>query len=347
MSAGDAVSPAINRTKQFLFHPFKWSTFLKLATVAVITEGTSGNFNFSSHGSSRHASASGASLQSLSGGWIAFIILAAVITIPACIYLFYLVTRLRFAFFHCLVGNIKEIRPGWYLYRSQSLRFFKLSLIVALAFLALVALAVLPFALFLFRRLPSAGSDAPFDFHILFALFLPFLAVCLLLALVAVLIEITLHDFFMPHYALQNASAGEAWTAVGARFAAERGQFFLYCFLRLALPIAAVIGLTIVSIIPIAIVAGILATVGFGFHNMLAGATGILAALRVLLESIPVLIGICVAFVVVVSLGGPVATWTRNYALHFYGGRYPALGDLLYPPAPLAPPGVPGAPPTA
>jgi hypothetical protein len=31
-------------------------------------------------------------------------------------------------------------------------------------------------------------------------------------------------------------------------------------------------------------------------------------------------------------VGGPVATWIRTYALMFYGGRYQALGDALYPP---------------
>jgi len=38
-----------------------------------------------------------------------------------------------------------------------------------------------------------------------------------------------------------------------------------------------------------------------------------------------VLAGIC--------LGGPVSTGLREYALMFYGGRYQALGDVLYPPA--------------
>jgi hypothetical protein len=41
---------------------------------------------------------------------------------------------------------------------------------------------------------------------------------------------------------------------------------------------------------------------------------------------IAVLVGIC--------LGGPVSTGIREYALMFYGGRYQALGDILYPPPP-------------
>ena len=29
------------------------------------------------------------------------------------------------------------------------------------------------------------------------------------------------------------------------------------------------------------------------------------------------------------ALGGPLATGMRCYAMHFYGGRYPALGEKL------------------
>src|SRR5580704_4416620 len=58
ISAVDAVAPAIERTKQFLFRPFKWSTFLKLGLVAIITEGLGSNFHSSnSHGG--HAAGNG------------------------------------------------------------------------------------------------------------------------------------------------------------------------------------------------------------------------------------------------------------------------------------------------
>ena len=37
-----------------------------------------------------------------------------------------------------------------------------------------------------------------------------------------------------------------------------------------------------------------------------------------------------------ICLGGPLSTGIREYALIFYGGRYKALGDILYPmPAPV------------
>jgi len=39
LSAADSVSPAIQRTRELLFKPFSWGTYLKLGLVAIITEG--------------------------------------------------------------------------------------------------------------------------------------------------------------------------------------------------------------------------------------------------------------------------------------------------------------------
>src|SRR5665213_600043 len=60
-SAADVISPAIRRTRWFLFEPFRWSTFLKLCLVSLLTEGGSsgGNFNAPrSHHSSSSSSVS-------------------------------------------------------------------------------------------------------------------------------------------------------------------------------------------------------------------------------------------------------------------------------------------------
>ena len=39
ISAADSVFPAIRRTREFLFRPFVWGTYLKLGLVAIVTEG--------------------------------------------------------------------------------------------------------------------------------------------------------------------------------------------------------------------------------------------------------------------------------------------------------------------
>jgi len=56
LSAVDSVSLAVQRTREFLFRPFSWGTYLKLGLVAMITEGSIGNLNSSRHGGSSHGS---------------------------------------------------------------------------------------------------------------------------------------------------------------------------------------------------------------------------------------------------------------------------------------------------
>jgi hypothetical protein len=77
--------------------------------------------------------------------------------------------------------------------------------------------------------------------------------------------------------------------------------------------------------------------VEYGLHSTFADASGVSSIIGILLEvffgvlafGFMVLIGICV--------GGPVSTAVREYALLFYGGRYPALGNILQPPPHAAP----------
>ncbi len=113
-SASQTVSPAIERTKSYLFRPFKLITYLKLSLVACLTEGFSSNFNFNS---GNHSS-SGTGVGDFTGFHftneiIALIVGAVLVCIAIGIFISYLITRLRFAFFHCLAHQTKEIRPVW------------------------------------------------------------------------------------------------------------------------------------------------------------------------------------------------------------------------------------------
>ena len=65
-----------------------------------------------------------------------------------------------------------------------------------------------------------------------------------------------LRDCMLPHFALDDASAGEAWCQVWARIKAEKRQFFVYALLRVALPIIATVGLFMLLAIPGLILAG-------------------------------------------------------------------------------------------
>ena len=336
-SAADLISPAIKRTKWFLFEPFRLSTFLKLCLVAVLTEGgTSGRFNIpggshsttSSTTPSTTTSTITASHFGLSPFEIALIAAIVVIGFGLLLVIGYLLTRLRFSLFHCLVSGTREIRPGWRLYEAQSWRFFLLNIAVGFAFLCAAALVAAAFFLSFVRmtRGLHAGSGA------LIGLILPLIPVIILFVLVGFAIQIILNDLMLPHMALENTSAGEAWRQVQMRITREKGGFLLYTFLRMILPMAAILGAIMVLAIPAIIAVVVFAVPMAGLTSLMAGATGAGKLLFILLVTLIVLVAATVVILLGLCISGPIGIAVRNYALLFYGGRYQVLGDLLYPP---------------
>jgi MFS family permease len=335
ISAADAVSPAIQRTRDFLFRPFNWGTYLKLGLVAIITEGTGSNFHSHTSSQGGHAPGhgpSGTPLFHLTPEMVAVIVAAVLAAIVLSFVICYLVTRLRFAFFHCLVNNSTEIRPGWRLYGAQAARFFWLNVVVGFCFLLLVVLVALPFVAGFWRlihEIPPGGQPDPW---LLLSLVLPLIPVILLLVLAGILVDIILRDWMLPHYALDDATAGEAWAEVWDCIRAEKRQFFVYALLRVVLPTIATIGLIVVLLIPGLIVAGSFGVFEYGIHSAFAGATGASAVVGIIIQVFFGLIAFFLMLLASICLGGPVSTGIREYALIFYGGRYQALGEMLYPP---------------
>jgi MFS family permease len=338
LTASQAISPAIDRTRRILFQPFLWRDYLKLAAVACITEGftANSNLNFSHHHSSSPSVDTG-TIFHLPNEVIALIALAVVAGLAIGIVVCYLVTRLRFAFFHCLVSQTREIVPGWRLYREQAWRFFTFSLLLGLVMLCIFAAVLIPFGFMLFDLFRGMPAGAHPDWPHLIGLLLLFIPVMLLLCFVAWVVKVVLHDFMLPHVALDNASIGEAWNAALSRVEVEKGRFFVYLLLRLLLPLLAMMALFLVLAIPLVIVFGILALATGGFNWMLADATGWEAVIRIAGDVFFGVVALGIGLFVGFSLGGPIATWIRNFALVFYGGRYQALGDLLDPPPPTPP----------
>jgi O-antigen ligase len=97
------------------------------------------------------------------------------------------------------------------------------------------------------------------------------------------------------------------------------------------------VGVFMLLIIPGLAVAGSLAAIEYGVHSAFADATGGAAAAGIAIQVFFGLVAFFFAVLASICLGGPLSTGTREYALIFYGGRYQALGDILYPPAPLPP----------
>lgn len=333
ITAPDSVSLAVQRTREFLFRQFTWGNYLKLGLVAIITEGLGSNLNSSSHRGG--SSGQGPSLPpqfNIPPVQIAAIVAALLLAIVIGSLVFYLITRLRFAYFHCLVHNTKLIRPGWVLYRVQAGRFFWTNLVVGLCFLLVIVLLAIPFGAGFWHLFQEYQQSGHLDVGLLLSLVLPLIPILLLLALAAAVSDIVLRDCMMPHFALDDASAGEAWSQAWTRIQAEKKQFFVYALLRVALPIIAAVALFMLLAIPGLILAGSVAAIEYGIHSTFVDSTGASAVVGTLLEVFFGLLAFGFALLAGICLGGPVSTAIREFALVFYGGRYRALGDTLYPP---------------
>jgi len=345
LSAADAISPAINRTRDFLFAPpFRWTTFLKLCLVAAITEGIGTNLR--SQANKPHATASpGDVIFHFTPVMIAATVAMSLLLIFVVLVIVYLVTRLRFAYFHCLVTNTRLIRPGWELYRPQANRFFQMNIVVGLCFLLMVGLMLAPFVpgfVRFFRGIQAGGRP---DLGLLFSLALPLIPIFLLIVVVAIVLDIVLRDWMLPHYALEDATAGQSWAAVWERVTVEKGSFVAYVLLRLILPIVAFIGVFLILLIPSLVLLGSVAAAEYAIHTAFASASGAVSAIGMLLEVFIGVVALGFAIVIGISIGGPISTGVREYALMFYGSRYQKLGEMLFPPAPPLQAGVPtGAP---
>lgn len=344
ISAADSVSLAVQRTRQFLFTNFSWGTYLKLGLVAIITEG----FGSNSRSSSNSFRSSSKIIDRQDGGvfppphfqlpqfnltplQIAQIVAALLLVIVLTSVIVYLITRLRFAYFHCLTSNTTEISPGWSIYQSQASRFFWLNLVVGFCFLFLVGLIAIPFAAGFWHLFQESQNGASLDFPLMLSLVLPLIPIILLIAVAAFLSDMILRDWMLPHFALDDASAGEAWSQVWVHIKAEKKQFFVYTLLRIALPIVAAVGLFMLLAIPGLILGGAFAAVEFGIHSTFADATGASTVVGILLQVFFGILAAGFALLAGICLGGPVSTAIREYALVFYGGRYKQLGDALYP----------------
>jgi hypothetical protein len=342
ISAADSVSFAIQRTRDLLFRPFRWGTYLKLGLVALFTEGIGGNSHFNHSYGSHHGAdvyPQGPvinSLQDIKPEWIVVIAAACLLALIISIVIFYLVTRLRFAFFHCLVQNTTRIAPGWRLYSSQATRFFWLNVVIGIFSFLLVILIFLPFAAGFWRVFHSIPPGGHPDWAMLIALVLPIIPIILLLALAGFVADIVLRDFMLPHFALDNASTGEAFARAWASIMAEKRQFFVYAVFRVILPIIAFIGAFLVLLIPGLCVAGAIGVIEYSLHSVFSGSSGAAWAIGIIFQVFFGLVAFGFALLAGICIGGPLSTGVREYALIFYGGRYPALGSLLYPSPPAA-----------
>jgi hypothetical protein len=333
-SASEAVWPALLRTYSYLFRAFKWETYLKLATMATVCEGFVVSFRFSIPNTFPFE-VDAAALKSfvLAPAFLPVTILGVTAIFLAGIYCFYLVTHLRFAFFHCLIHQTKRIRKASKLYSVEAERFFTASMLVWLSLLVAAVLVVVLFVAATYTVIATPTPEGKLDPGNFLFLFFPCIGIVFVFILSVCAAQVVLNDFILPHMAIEGATFNKAWADVRVRIAANKETFLSFFILRLGMPLIAGIVLGAAAWLVGWIVFGLLGMSAAGFNSMLDGATGARAYILTAINMLFVLLGLSAGLVLAASFGGPLGVFMRSYALIYYGGHYKALGVLLDPPS--------------
>lgn len=347
-SAAEAIGPAWERTKSILLEPFEWRRYLKLTFVAMFAALSTSGFSLPNPARlalalDKHRALPPGMTTALAGLAVIFGLGIFVIGLM----LLYIGSRLQFVLFDVMATKNSTVGPIWRKYSSQTWRWIGLKFLLFLTIGILGGMVAIVSMLPLIRQtmhgqMGTALPPADIMRHILG----PVLLIGVFVLIVAA-IYLLLWDFAVPPMALENAGIGTAIGRVGKLVRNEPGEIFLYLLMRLLMGIVfgiaamLVYGIAmLISLLPFGIVGGILylalRNAGEAGYVLLV-ASAIVGALVLLVWNICVYTGV---------MGYLIAFW-QAYALIFYGGRYPLLGNLLEPPpaVPVIAPEMPLPPP--
>jgi len=332
-SAISAISPAFDRTRQFLFRPFRFWRFLKLALVAALVEGVGASFNFGIPPSGGKTSAKPTPMPHFP--WpptpmmVAWIAAGVLVLLVLSVVISYLLIRLRFAYFDCVLTLHDEITPGWRKYPRQAMRYLGMNLCIGAGALVIVG-SILLWMVTHFRLLwASAGPER----HISPGELVPFVLGTIIGVFVLVLVMLAINTamsyFMLPRMAIEDSTILDALDDVWSDIKVEPGQFVLFMLMRLLLPAAAMMVAIVVLLIPMVVLIAVAVLVSSLLREAIQPGSILFFAV---LDVVVVIIGIGIFLPAGIAIGGTIGTFVRNYALLFYGGRYPALGQLLWSP---------------
>ena len=332
ISAVDSITLALEHTKQQLFRPFKLAQWTKLAFVGLLAGelGSGGcnrsNFNYSPHHSPVALPGSLGADPALLAALITALVVAA---LAVGIILLFVSSVMRFALFDSIVARQCRIRWEWTYRMRHGWRYFVWRLgYIFLTIAGVVALVGIPllyvFAAGWFKHTSEHRSVLVIGGILYFALLL---AVFVGTAVVLVLTK----DFVVPQMALEDIDATEGWRRLWPMIKAETGAFAGYIGLKIVLALAAAILIGIATLILGLVLA--IPTIGLGIIAFLTGRVeGLTWNANTIALAIVVGCILLAAFLYLVSLiYVPAIVFFPAYSVHFFAGRYPRLGAVLYP----------------
>lgn len=349
LSAIDAISPAFDRARRLLFQPFRLAFWARMGLVALAT----GEFYSSSSWSGmrftmpsfgRHLGY--AYLDALRPHWeylkryLPWIILAGVLMLVAMVLWVYTSSVFRFILFDSVLTDRCLIKAQWRQWRSQGRRFFLWRVCLGLG--VVTAIGLFGGACVLAAVTTGAFKNPRQHIALLvlggLAAFMLLTCIIILIALIALFAR----DFVVPVMALENLGVIGAWRRVIALLSADKKGYAGYVLMRVVLVVGCTIIFGILTLIAVLIFLIPLSIAGAAIY-FFARSAGFLLSFPAIAAGV-VLAVLVMAFIFYVSalISAPAMMFFQAYVIHFFGSRYPALGDrILPPPTPPVPPPFP------
>ncbi|HZZ41039.1 MAG TPA: hypothetical protein VFE06_18020 [Acidobacteriaceae bacterium] len=360
LSPVDAISPAFSRARTILTPPSPWPGqpspfrfwfFLKIAVVAALTQPNIYGmlfgifFEFLAIGSGVVGALSRRALHPSGLPSILFtaLTIGLFFLLLLAVFLVWLWCRLRFTLFDLVLYRHGLVSRAWKPYRSQAWRFFGLMILIGFALLLLLAVTAGPLMLhFILAMRHMNPQQISHDPTFVFTTIFPFYGVMFLFMLVALTADALTQDFILPPMALEDAPLGVSFARFFQFLRQKFGSFLGYLLLRFVLEL----GLAWIGAMALMIVLLLLGGAGVGIGFVLfrafwhAGPLGMALFILYCLAAGALLVAAYLLLCVV--LYGFIAVIKESYAVYYYGGYYPPLGDRLDPPGtPLPAPQVP------
>ena len=344
ISAIDAISPAIQHTRQQLLQPFRVGQWARLALVGLLAgELTSGSCNFNFQMPRHTDQFAMPKLPAIDPATlVALVVLLMVLGTIFYVLFLYVNSVMRFILFDSVIAKHCEIGSGWNRRQGAGLRYFVWQLVFLLVTLAGLTILIGIPAAFAFA---AGWLTHPKD-HIaaLILCGMGLFFVLLIFVLASVAVHVLTKDFVIPQMALENLSAFHAWKRLLPMLNSEKGPYLGYLAMKLVMTIGVAVIVGIIATIVILVL--LIPAGGFGAVVVLAGkAAGLHWNLyTITLAVVVACVLLALIFYAVSLVSAPAMVFFPAYSIYFFASRYPALDGLVHPAPPL-PPQLPPEPP--
>lgn len=341
LSGVDAISPAIERTKQQLVTPFRYAHWWRLAALSLLTGeltggggGSWGGLGTLQHPAPTPAEKTLSAFTALPGPlnpraieFLPWIVVGVIVLLGLFLIFVYISCVFRFVLFDAVLFDRCELWNGWRRYHRQGAGYFLWSVGFALAsFMAIIILIGGPISIAW-----SSGVFAEPRHHVVLLLaggllLLFFAAGVILLSVVGSLFA---KDFVVPLMALENLGVMAGWRRVLAMVGAEKGAYAVYVLMKIVLSIGSAM---LFGIIDFLVLLALLIPVCIIALVVFVGGKAAGLSWNSLTISMAVLAGGVVVLLLIYAMSlisVPLMVFFQAYTLHFFGSRYPLLGEQL------------------